>query len=86
MTPRSQARADAVAVLLEAGWSAERIRQALGITDELTARLMRRARPLLAGDGCCHPRGEGRFCDAPVQWRGSVYCGKHHSAGWQVAP
>ena len=35
MTARSQARDDAVAALLGLGWSVERIRQALGITDIL---------------------------------------------------
>jgi hypothetical protein len=84
VTARSQARDDAVAVLLDAGWPAGRIRQALGIPEELAARLVRQARPVQAAGACGRKLGFGLWCDAPVRWPGSVYCDTHHPTGWRL--
>ena len=89
MTARSEARDDAVVVLLEAGWDQERIRQALGISQALAARLVALARPpappFRLRDGCCAPTAPGLYCDAPGDgaWRG-VCCASHaHGAVWR---
>ena len=84
MTAGSQAQEEAVAVLLDAGWSVERIREALGITEILAHKLVRHVRPPLAGAGCCHREAPGRYCDAPVRWPGSVYCDRHHVITWPL--
>ncbi len=92
MSERRQARLDAAAALLEAGWSAERIALVLTISRATVERLAPKrelATPLLkaaAGqslDGCCRviadPRlGTSRYCDGPIAAPGAVYCARHY--------
>ena len=93
MTARSKVRDEAVRLLLAAGWEQERIRQALGISQVLVARLVRKAQPDLpprprAQEGCCRiiadPRlGTARYCDDPLAMRGAVFCARHtHGGVW----
>lgn len=95
MSERRQARLDAAAALLAAGWSAERIALALTISRATVERLVPKrelATPLLkaaAGqslDGCCRviadPRlGTSRYCDGPIAAPGAVYCARHTRGG-----